>query len=153
MITLDELAQCLNQVETDKDTYNKVIKAAEELEQNKKAEKTATKTEKSKKQLVVVLKSPEPVNPDTVAHIFELGGEEDAGTIITKVKTAAVEHNLAQKRKKNIVTEFDDLVHIKRKFAKDAGYMLKSKTDWIRTIVLDEKVQFGGFEKTNKDSK
>lgn len=78
---------------------------------------------------------------DTVSHVIQIGAEDDPATLLDKIKQSAIEHNLGQKRKKNLVTTFDDIIHIKRKYSKLAGYQLKTKSDWVRTIVLTPEME------------
>lgn len=136
-IKIEELADVLNEAQAPKEIYNAVMEKAQELENNKKEEREIKAT-KQKNQFVVVSKGS---GEDTVSHIFSIPAEDDPATLIDKIKQSAVEHNLGQKRKKCLVTEFDDVVHIKRKYSKAVNYQLKTKSDWVRTIVLTPEME------------
>lgn len=143
-LKIEELVDCLNSVQVDKDTFNKIISEAEKIEGSKKSERAATNKKKSKNQFVVVLKSPEKIDPNTVAHVVLIDGEDDAGEVLTKIQSAAREQNVTSKSKKTKVYTIDDLPHIKRRYSKDAGFMVKTKDDWCRTVVVNGDLKFEG---------
>lgn len=131
MLNLEEIENVLLTLKVDKEIQKKIIAEAAALEEEKRALKEGGK-KKNKSQFVVVQKGS---GEDTVSHIFQLAADVDPITLIDKVKQAAISHNIGQKRKKNMVNQFDDLIHIKRKYSKESGYLLKTK-DWVRTIIL-----------------
>lgn len=152
-IKLDELTQLAHDQISDPKVREEFLKAAEALEKEKKNDRISSPKSKSDKQWVVVLKGPAQIDvTDIVGHVFQLPEEEDAAALITKVGEAAVEHNLATKKRSNLVETFDDVVHIKPRALKNKNVALKSKMDWARVIQLPDGVKFGGFEKTREAS-
>lgn len=143
MIAIDELQSVLGQVEIAPELRAEIIQKAEEIEQDKKSSRGTKTKQKSKNSWVVVLKSPGQIDPNTVAHIFQMDCEDDLGTVVTKVKDAGVNQNINAKRKKSKVESFDDVIHIKRRWLKEKGVALKSKEDWVRIVQLPEDFKFG----------
>jgi hypothetical protein len=151
-ILIEELADLLFEAQVRPEDYNAILDLAKQLEDEKKAEREANKAPKSKNQLISVIKlsreTPhEDIHDDNVvSHVFQIPEEFDPNELIPSIVAAATEHNLACKRRKNLVTNFDDIPHIKRKFLKEKNILLKTKEDWARVIVLPEDIKFGGYE-------
>lgn len=138
-IQIEELALLLNEAEIPADKYNKIIQSAEALEEEKKQERALNKEKKGKNQFIVLVKTHKEItDDDLVAHVFQIPQEDDPNDLLKKVVKAGTEQNLTSKRKNNLVKEFDDVVHIKRKFLKEQNIMLKTKEDWTRVVVLPQ---------------
>jgi len=136
MIKIEEIQEILNTTKTPPEFSKEILAKVAELESAKKDDKEVTV--KAKNQFVVFSKGE---TPDTVAHIFQVSEEDDLAMVLDKIRKSAIEHNLSCKKKSNLVTTFDDVVHIKRKHSKEAGYQLKTKADWVRMIVLTPEME------------
>jgi len=146
-IQIEELAHLLNEVKIEVNLYNQIIQNAEKLEEEKKQERELSKVNTSKNEFVVLVKTDkELTSDDIVAHVFSIPLDSDPNLLIGKITKAGTENNLASKRKNNLVTDFDDIPHIKRKFYKEEDINLKTKEDWCRVVVLPKNTKFGGFE-------
>ena len=142
-MNIEELAGLMSQEGVDKDTYNKLLKAAEELENEKKADRQGNGP-KARNQFLVVLKSHLDLKEeDIVSHVFTAPAENfDPCTLLDKVRTAAVEQNSNSRKKKSKVESFDEVTKIKRKYLKPENILLKTKEDWVRVIVLPKDVSY-----------
>jgi len=145
-ILLEELQRLLSEASVDNEKYKQILKAAEELEEEKKADRSGAP--KSKNELVVTIKGS---GEDMVAHVWQISAESDAGLLMDKINKAATSNNLAAKRAKSRVENFDDVAGIKRKFLKEENVALKTKTDWVRVIQIPEGLKFGGFDGKPED--
>ena len=154
-MTTDELHQILSETEVEQETREKILAAAKQLEEEKKAERQSTP--KTKKQWVVVLKTPlQPDEPnvdlnESVAHVFQVPEDSDPNELLESIRKAGVEQNLSATRKKILLEDFDDVTNIKRKFLKEENVDLKSKDDWVRVIPLPFGFEFGGYENPKFD--
>lgn len=139
-VTLDEVMMVANNVGLDEEKYKTLVSELEALEAEKKEERANSK-KKNKSQLVVVVKGA-PKDCEIVSHIFQIDAEEDPNTLIDKVRAASIEHNINCKKKVNKVESFDDIVHVKRKYSKEQKYMLKTRHDWVHTILAPDDDKF-----------
>lgn len=155
-MTTDELHQILSETEVEQETREKILRAAKQLEEEKKADKVTTP--RAKKQWVVVLKTPQiqsdqlqvDIN-ESVAHVFQIPEDADPNEMLENIKKAGIEQNLTVARKKVLIEDFDDVTNIKRKFLKEENVDLKSKDDWVRVIPLPAGFEFGGYESPKFD--
>jgi 2-iminoacetate synthase ThiH len=140
-INIEELQAILIEAGLDSKTRSTVLKTAEELVQEKKAEKEETKLPKQKKQFVVVVKTTADLKGhEIVSSVFQMSESEDANTLVERLQKAAKIQSSTAKRKKFILDKFSDIIlHLKPKLAKTEGVQIKTK-DWVHTIVLDSKL-------------
>ena len=153
-MTTDELHQILSETEVEQETREKILAAAKQLEEEKKADRQSTP--KTKKQWVVVVKSPNNEDiletiSESVAHVFQVPEDSDPNELLESIRKAGVEQNLSTTRKKILLEDFDDVTNIKRKFLKEENVDLKSKDDWVRVIPLPFGFEFGGYENPKFD--
>lgn len=156
-MTTDELHQILSETEVEQETREKILAAAKQLEEEKKADRQSTP--KIKKQWVVVVKYPnddrmvsvEEIIENSVAHVFQVPDDSDPNELLENIRKAGVEQNLSATRKKILLEDFDDVTNIKRKFLKEENVDLKSKDDWVRVIPLPIGFEFGGYENPKFD--
>lgn len=150
-LSVDDIINILNVVPVDKESRSEILKRVNDLEKEKKAERENSKVPKPKKEAFVVVKSlkGEISNEDLVASVF-LGDEgTDHATILTSIRSAAVDFNLQRKRKQPILTFTGVLEFLKAKFLKT--YKLKRITNqWTQVIVLpfEQDPEFIKIEKT-----
>lgn len=143
-IKLEELQMLLDDVDLEPNIRRNILKSAEQLEEEKKQEREENKVPKPKNQFVVVVKTSVAIEDgDIVAHVFQTPEDADPDNLLSTLVSATTDHNLAQKRKKNVIEDFDDVGKIKRKFLKDKGIHVKTKDDWTRVIVLPEGFRLG----------
>jgi hypothetical protein len=137
MLNITEIEEILLNVSVDKEIHNKIIQLAELLEQEKKNERESD-AKKSKYKLTVFIRGDkelaEKVQQAWVTKTLEELPDE---TIVGKLQEAAGMHNAASKKKRNYITTFADLFEfLKRKFSKEVGVAISTKTP-VRVIVLE----------------
>jgi hypothetical protein len=143
-IKLDELASLLDDIDLTPAVRKSILQQAEQLEEEKKQEREENKLPKSKNQFVVVVKTHVEISDeDIVAHVFQIPQEYDPNNLLGDLVSATTDHNLSQKRKKNVLEEFDDVTKIKRAFLKPKNIHVKTKDDWTRVVVLPKDFKLG----------
>ena len=142
----DDLIDILNLAQLPDDQRKEVLRIAKMLEDEKKKEReNEPKVPKVKGQYVVVLKTASPLDTsDIAASVFVIPDEEDPTTVFDRLRTAAVDSNVAKKtKKKNLLTTFTDVLEfLKPKFAKGQDMkVLTKEMVWCHNITseMDEK--------------
>ena len=137
-VSIDDVINAANLINLDRESKQLLVKKLEKLMQEQKDEKDP-KAKKSKQQLVVILKSPHPINEmDVVASVVSIGEDEDPNTVFDTLKACAVDFNIsiAGKKKKDKITTFSNIVNFLRpKFLRPRQIKVLNK-DWSRCLVL-----------------
>lgn len=141
MSKLDILISTLHLVDIDPNLRKDIISKYEELSLEEKNEKSTERRKKGKKQYVVTLKSEKDISDiEIVAAVWQIGENDDPAMLIDKIRTAAVDSNLAARKKKFLITSFSDCISfLKPKWLKNQGVKRLSR-DWERTVVVKEEL-------------
>lgn len=135
-IKLEDLQGVLNLVEIDQELKREILNKAQELEEEKKSERAAGGGRKIKKQMVVFLKSAEKIDWEVQAAAVELPEDVDYNEAWHKIRSAGVDHNLAQRKTANHVKRFRNFGAIKKKFQTQNGFKALYKGHWFPTVVV-----------------
>jgi hypothetical protein len=128
-IEIDELQNLLIQAGVDQKTRSTIVKEAEELAAEKKAEKSENKEPKKKNEFVVIIRGDDEVEK-AVQSAFVLQVPEGTAdsTVIDRMLKAAKNQNNSAKRKKTFLSTWRDFFSFsKRKFTKEVDIQIKSK--------------------------
>ncbi len=141
-LTKDEIAQCLIEAGLDLPARQKAIKAIEEAEQEKKAEKEGG-AKKSKYAYTILVRSDDPAIKaaleNTEAFISKTDESIDQNSIPDRIKVGAIEQNRNSKKKGKIFTYADYFRYIKSKNHKIDGAGVKNVSkEPVRILVLDK---------------
>jgi len=137
---IDDVIQVVNQIELEPEKRTELIEKIAELEQVLKAEKSSTREKKSSREFVIVLKSPEDLSKyEIVGTVFSMPEGAEAAMLPDQLRQCAVSHNLAQKKKVQILKNVDDVVSfIKPKFLKEHGLKRAANKEWNQVIQITE---------------
>ena len=142
-IQIDELANLLSQEGVDKDTYNKLIKAAEELENEKKEEREENKTAKSKYKYTICVRGGSQLKEVlSQGWIVKTPLDQDDNSLEERFGLAIGKHNAACKRKKTFIETFADFFEFcKRKFTKEYDVSVQIVTkEPVRVLVIENEL-------------
>lgn len=138
-LTLEEIQESLTQSGLDLAVRSKVIKALEEAEAEKKADRATDSGDgpKAKNQFVIVVRG-----DDALAKTLQSGwvvsvkDGDDISTLKDRFSKAAKAQNDKQKRKKRFIDNWPDFFqYIKRAFTKAESFQPKTK-EAVQVVVL-----------------
>jgi len=135
----DELQEVLNQAGVkDPSIRTAILKAAKELETEKKNDKEESNEPKAKSEFVIFVRGDAAVKAAVQAGwVAQVKQGEDIANLTQKMKQAVKEHNAAQKRKKRFITTWSEMFqYIKRPFSKANGFQPKTKVA-VQVVVLE----------------
>lgn len=133
----DDLNEILIQSGVDTALRSKIMKEAESLEADKKAEKSSNFGPKAKNKFVIMVRGDKTL-ADKVQQgwIIKVKENDDTNTLVERIKNAAKEQNV-NGRKKSIVNTFADVFkYLKRKFSKAHNWQPVTKEP-AQVIVLE----------------
>lgn len=139
-LKLEEIESALLTVELDAKKRAEILKAAEEIENEKKEDRAANPKTKSKYKLTVLVRGDkelaEKVQQAWVVKTLE---EQDDNTLIERIGRATGIHNANQKRKKNFIETFADFFEFcKRSVTKQEEVAVQTVTKTpVRVVVLE----------------
>jgi flagellin-specific chaperone FliS len=120
-----------------------IIRDLEKIIEELQAAKEAEKENKPKYEYVVVLHEPsgrlksEKMEEVLTAYVVQQEEGEDAGTILSKIASAASIQNEGAKRKKSMLSNIRDIFDgLKPKFLKEKKVKIKTK-EAVRVILTD----------------
>lgn len=137
--TEDDIIDCLNLSGITGEPRQTLLKKLQMIAKEKEEERLANKPIRRKNAHVVVLKGvPEGVDTkDIVASVYTMPEDQDAATLLDRIRAAAVDSNIANsnKKKKNLLKTFTDTLLLKAKFAKAREFKPLVR-EWVRTLVV-----------------
>ena len=137
-IPLDEIAAVLKENNLPPEMVAKInkdlVKVAEEL----KNDKANNADPKQKNQFVVILSSPEEIKEDLVSWVVQIPQDGDTGTVLTQIKDATKNFNEKTRKgkRKPCKTMGEAMEFVNRKFMKEQGILIKTKTP-VRVLVTN----------------
>ena len=96
---------------------------------------------KQKNEYLIILHDPnnEIAGKEFSGWVVQNKSGDDQGLVLSHVRSASVDNNEAQKRKKRPITNFiEAFSSIKRKFLKDRNILIKTKNA-VRVLITDGK--------------
>ena len=111
-------------------------------------ERLAAKVPKRKNQHVVVIKTSVPItDDDVVASVYTMPEDDDAATLLDRIRAASVDSNLKKKAKKAGIKTFTDSLSLKAKFAKERDFKgLVKQFGRVIVITPEKDAEFLGFK-------
>ncbi len=147
----DDLINIFNLSGVTGETRKEALRVAEMLAKEKEEEKLLNRQPKKPKgDFVVVLKSPGEIPDGTVASVFVIPNGDDPATLLDSIRSATVTSNLQQKKKKNVLGKFSDILfHLKNKFLKNSNIKRLTK-EWCQVLTInpEQDENFIKIEKT-----
>ena len=137
MLKIEELQEILVQSGVDLVLRSKIIKEAEELEAEKKADRGSDSTPKSKNKFVIVVRGDDNLAKELQSGwVVSVAENDDVSTLVERFGKAARAQNDAQKRRKRFIQNWDEFFQsLKRKFSKAENFQPKTK-EIVQVIVL-----------------
>lgn len=143
-MTIDTLRNALLNIEIDPEKRREIIEKVESYALEEKAERANSKTKRSKKQHVVVLKCGEQdlSKLEIVASVWEIREDVDPAMLFDKIRAATVDNNLAARRANNRLFKFTDILErLKPKWLKNHELKRVNK-EWARVLTLGDDSNF-----------
>jgi uncharacterized protein len=136
-LTLEEIQESLTQTGLALDVRSKVVKALEEAEAAKKADRGSDSTPKSKNKFVIVVRGDNNLAKELQSGwVVSVAENDDVSTLVERFGKAARAQNDAQKRKKRFIQNWDEFFQsLKRKFSKAENFQPKTKQP-VQVIVI-----------------
>lgn len=132
----DDLINIFNLSGVTGEIRKEALRVADMLAKEKEEEKSANKVPRRKNQHVIVIRTSVPITDDDVtASVYTMPEDDDAATLLDRVRAASVDSNLKKKAKKAGIKTFTDSLTLKAKFAKDRNFKGLVK-EWSRVIVI-----------------
>ena len=138
-ISIEEVEAVLHERKLDKSLVNDVIRQLNEVVEEEKAAKVSDP--KQKNEYLIILHDPnnEIAGKEFSGWVVQNKSGDDQGLVLSHVRSASVDNNEAQKRKKRPITNFiEAFSSIKRKFLKDRNILIKTKNA-VRVLITDGK--------------
>ncbi len=141
-ISIDNVIDSLNLVGVDPVQKKEVIKKIQQLIDEEKAEKAATREKKKTRDYVICLKSPEDLSKfEIVGTVISVAEGENPDLLLSKLTSACVDNNLKATKKKNKIYTFSDaLFSLKNKFLKNYDLKRNCGKEWSRAIQIKEEL-------------
>jgi hypothetical protein len=136
-ISIEQLQDILAEAKLAPDKQQEILDSVKAILEEEKAEKTDSVAPKAKNEFGVVLfdKNNELAGKEFTAGIFQVKEGFDQSTVLSLISEAARSQNSAAKRKKTVIQSVGDAFqNLKRKFIKDKGINLKTKTP-VRVLI------------------
>lgn len=139
-MTIDIVIEELKNIKIDPEKKKEIVERLLAAQDALKAERAETRQRRSKKELVVTLKSSSELPDDVVAAVWEIPEDSDPLLLVDKIRSAAVDHNTVQTKKRNMISDFSSAItFLKAKFLKNHGVKRLAK-DWVRCIQVKEEL-------------
>lgn len=138
MLNLEDITEGLIQAGLDLPTRTKAIKELEKIEAEKKADRAGSGPAKSKKQYVIALRGPKSLESQISAgYIVQVSDTYNPDNLVSDMVAAGKDHDMNTKKKANFTeTWIKFFEKIKRKFIKEKGILVKTKTA-VRVVFLE----------------
>jgi hypothetical protein len=136
-ISIEQLQDILAEAKIAPDKQKEILENVKAVAEEEKAEKAQSVCPKAKNEFGVVLFDKDNVlaGKEFTAGVYQVKEGFDHSTVLTLVSEAARNQNSAAKRKKTVIQSVGDAFqNLKRKFIKDKGINLKTKTP-VRVLV------------------
>ncbi len=139
-VSLEVLRDVLTEEGVETTKQQKILDHLQEILDEEKKDKESEKVPKSKNEFGVVLFVSDLVSKEYTACIYQVKEGYDKSTVLKNISDAAKNQNDAAKKKKNIITTMGEAFqYLKRKWVKEQGISLKTKTP-IEVIISDNKL-------------
>jgi hypothetical protein len=136
----DDLQTILIESGLDAATRSKIIKIAQEHENEKKEEKDPN-APKSKSKYTIVIRTDDPKVKDSIAtgFIVKTPLDQDDNELINRMVIGGARNNENAKKKGKVATWVEFFQHVKSKFLKDEDVLVKIVTkEAVRIVWLDK---------------
>lgn len=135
-MTTDIVINALNLAGVEPEQKKQVLAKLDQLINEEKAERAASKPRKANKDWTIILKSETDLTPfEIVGTAFILPENYDPAMLIPDLKSLAVDQNLAAKKKNVMLKTLGDILNlIKPKYLKTKNIKRALGKEWVRVI-------------------